>query len=543
MTSPPIVEGSQLKLWVAGSLLVAATLLLYAPVIHHPFLVFFDDDFYVTKNVHVNTGLNRENIVWAFASFYEANWHPLTWLSHMTDCQVFGLSPGPHHFVNAALHSINVLFLFLLLRAATGALWRSLFVAALFAAHPLNVETVAWVAERKSLVCTFFSLLTIAAYGWYVRHPHWKNYLAIVVAFSLALMSKPMAVSLPFALLLLDYWPLQRGGDSPREWVRLAIEKLPLFLLSAASCVITVLAQRSVGAMADPDELPLLFRLQNAAVSYVAYLGKIFWPARLSVFYPHPGHSLSWPDVVASTVILATITVAVSYFRRTRYLLVGWSVFVVSLIPVAGIVQVGRQAMADRYAYVPAIGLFIIVAWGLGSLVDAIAIPRVVAGVAATCLLLALGAATRHYLQYWQSGAELFTQARSVAGQPDFIIEEGLAENLAVSGRSDEAFFHYREACRLRPNYARCHYKMAELLHDRHQLQEALQEYDLVARRASSNDIRLLGLIHGGEILLDLGEYEHAATNFTEALQIDPNNREASRMLQQALDEKKGNGH
>src|SRR5208282_2262641 len=261
-----------------------------------------DDRPYVTKNIHVSTGLNLGNVVWAFTSFHEANWHPLTWISHMADCQLFGLSSGPHHLVNVALHAVNVLLLFLLLQRATGAVWRSFFVAALFAVHPLNVETVAWVAQRKSLLCTLFSLLTIAAYGWYARRPDWKKYLVIIAAFALALLSKPMAVSLPLVLLLLDYWPLERYEDIPfrRKWARLSIEKLPLFLMSAASSVVTMIAQRSGGAVAVESLLPLSVRLKNAIVSCVAYLGKIFWPAKLAVFYPHPEHSLPWFDVLAA---------------------------------------------------------------------------------------------------------------------------------------------------------------------------------------------------------------------------------------------------
>ena len=404
----PFINDLRQKPILLGALLVLATLLLYSPVTHHNFLDYFDDDFYVTNNIHVNTGLNLGNVVWAFTSFSEANWHPLTWISHMADCQLFGLSSGPHHLVNIVLHAANVLLLFLLLRRATGAVWRSFLVAALFAVHPLNVETVAWVAERKSLLCTLFCLLAVAAYGWYVRGADWKKYSVVIAAFALALMSKPMAVSLPLVLLFLDYWPSERYDDLPlrRRWTRLSMEKLPLLLLSAASSAVTMAAQHSVATVVGLSELPLSVRLENAVVSYVAYIGKIFWPAGLAVFYPHPWHALPWPAVIASAVILLAITVAVLYFRRTRYFVTGWFLFVMTLIPVIGIVQVGRQAMADRYAYFPGIGIFIIIAWGLGSLVHATAIPRVMAGAAALCLTSALAAATSHYLPYWQSGVE-----------------------------------------------------------------------------------------------------------------------------------------
>ncbi|MFY9702360.1 MAG: hypothetical protein WAL58_00335, partial [Terriglobales bacterium] len=415
------------KPMLLGLLLVFATILLYSSVRHHEFLD-FDDSQYITKNIHVSTGLKLGNIAWAFTTFYAANWHPLTWLSHMADCQLFGLNSSPQHLVNVALHAANVLLLFLLLQRATGAVWRSFFVAALFAVHPLNVETVAWVAERKSLLSAFFSLLTIAAYGWYVARHGWKRYLLVLVAFSMALMSKPMAVSLPLVLLLLDDWPLQRYEDLSfrSRWVRLLLEKLPLFLMSAASCVVTVIAQRSSGSVVDTSALPLSLRLGNALVSYIAYIGKTFWPANLAVFYPHPQHSLLWSDVAAAAVILSAITLAVLYFHRARYLTVGWFLFVITLVPVIGMVQVGRQAMADRYAYVPCIGLFLIVAWGLGDALDKAAVPRFLPGVAALCLILALAAATLRDLTYWQNGVNLFTHAKVLAGRSDAHLEAAL---------------------------------------------------------------------------------------------------------------------
>jgi hypothetical protein len=522
-----------------GALLVLATVLLYGRVTHYEFV--FDDSVYVTKNIHVSTGLNLGNVGWAFASFERGHWHPLTWMSHMADCQLFGLNSGPHHLVNVALHALNVLLLFWLLQRATGAVWRSFFVAALFAVHPLNVETVAWVAERKSLLSAFFSLLTIAAYGWYARHPDWKQYLVVVAAFALALLSKAMAVSLPLVLLLLDYWPLERYEDLPfrRKWVRLSLEKV-LLLLSAVSCAVAVFAMRSTGTAVGISALPLSWRLQNAIVSYVAYIGKMFWPAKLAVFYPHPLHSLPWSDVIAAAVILVAITIAVLYFHRARYLTVGWFLFVITLIPVIGIVQAGNQAMADRYAYIPCIGLFIIIAWGLDDIVTAAALPRVVPAVAALCLISAFAAVTSRYLPYWQNGVKLFTHARIVVGRPDYFIEDALADAMASAGRYDEAFQHYREACILFPNYAPCHYNMAEILFNRHQLQDALEQYQLAGNLTDRKGIKLLCLINSGEILLDLGDYEAAEMKLAAALQIDPNNSTALLLRQRAFNQKSG---
>ncbi len=539
MSVPPferLIGDLRKKPILLGALLVLAILLLYGRIAHHEFLV-LDDDPYVIKNIHVSTGLNLGNVVWAFTSFREANWHPLTWISHMVDCQLFGLNPGPHHLVNVALHAANVLLLFWLLQRGTGAVWRSFFVAALFAIHPLNVETVAWVAQRKSLLSTLFSLLTIAVYGRYARGPDWKKYLVVVAAFSLALMSKPMAVSLPFVLLLLDYWPLERYEDLSfrRKWMRLSIEKIPLLLMSAASSAVTMVAQRSGGAVTDISALPLSARLGNAIVSYVAYIGKTVWPSKLSVFYPHPEQSLSWSDIIVAAVVLVAITMTVFYFRRARYLVMGWLFFVVTLIPVIGIVQVGRQAMADRYAYVPCIGLFIIIAWGLSDIAYATGIPRVVPAVAALCLILAFAAATVQYLPYWQNGVKLLTRAAVVAGRPDSAIEEALADALVSAGRYDEAYRHYGETCVLRPGYALCHYNMAEFLFSRHQLRDALEQYQLAGSLTASQEVALSCLINSGEILLDLGDYETAQMRLAAALRIDPNNSAALQLRQRAF--------
>jgi len=525
-------------------ILVVAVLLLYAPVAHHEFLR-FDDIAYVVDNVHVHTGLNLGNIVWAFTSFHLANWHPVTWLSHMVDCQLFGLNSGPQHVINVLLHAANVVLLFLLLQSATGAVWRSFLVAALFAVHPLNVETVAWVAERKSLLCTLFSLLTIAAYGWYVRQPDLKKYLVVFAAFSLALLSKPMAVSLPMVLLLLDYWPLARYGYLPfrQKWVRLSMEKLPLLLMSAASSAITIVAQRSGGTVAETSVLPLSLRLENAIVSYVAYIGKLLWPAKLAVFYPYSEHSLPWYSVAGSTVILVVITMAVFYFHRTRYLVVGWCLFVTTLIPVIGIVQVGRQAMADRYAYIPYIGLFIILVWGFSSAAHKASMDRVVQAFASLCLIVAFTLASSHYLQYWQNQVSLFTQARNVAVRPDPVIEGALADGLWDAGRTDEALGHYQLVCALNPGDSLCHYDIAQILFDRNEFSKAIEECHIAARLANSQRISdfVVGcFIRSGVVLMNLGAFDAAEKEFETALTIFPNDQTALDLREENSRRKKG---
>jgi hypothetical protein len=518
---------------------------LYAPIAHHDFIQ-YDDAAYVTENVHVRTGLNLGNIAWAFTNFDEANWHPLTWLSHMADCQLFGLRSGAHHWVNVVLHAANVLLLFLLLQKATDAAWSSFLVAALFAVHPLNVETVAWVAERKSLLSALLSFLTIAAYGWYIRRPDWKKYLAIVATFLLALMSKPMAVSLPLVMLILDYWPLNRYPELsfPRRLVRLSLEKLPLFLMSAASAAITVVAQRSGGAVIPLASVPLPMRLENAVLSYVAYIGKMFWPARLAVFYPHPasqlppGTLLPWGEVLASAVVLVGLTTLVLTFNRVRYLVAGWFLFLITLVPVIGIVQVGDQAMADRYAYIPCIGIFVVLAWGLAGLVETrpTAVGVTAAASLCLCLVVAFAAGTRRYLQYWQNGITLLTRARIVAGPPHPTIEELLADALYRNGRADEALQHYRESCRLLPSSYLCHYNIANLSLIRDQLRDAIEEYQITLNLTKDKDIMLTCLDGSAEALLGLGEYDASERKIAAALSIDSNDQTALLLHQQVLD-------
>ena len=470
-----------------GALLVLFSLLLYMPTAHHEFLV-YDDSAYVTENAHVISGISVSNIFWAFTNF-NLFYHPITWLSHMVDCQLFGLNPGAHHLVNVLLHAINVLLLFFLLQRSTGAIWRSFAVAGLFALHPMNVETVAWVAERKSLLSTLFSFLTIAAYGWYVQHPELKRYLIVVLTFSLALMSKSMAVTLPIVLLLLDYWPLRRKaeGQSWRCWKGLLIEKLPLFLLSVAFSLLTWFGQRIEGAVVSLSELPLHMRLENAVTAYVAFLAKLIWPAKLAVFYPHPasklppGAHLPFFQVIACVAVLAGVSFLVLRLPHKRYLVVGWFGFLVTMFPVIGVVQVGLHAMADRYAYVPYIGLFIIAVWLFGDLSVAPSRPWLAPAFAAigACVLLVFALSASQYLAYWQNGVSLMEHTRAVAGAPDAEIESLLADAYYSSGQPGNALPHYRAWCELAPSHDLCHYNLAQVLFQQGELREALTQYQM----------------------------------------------------------------
>lgn len=535
----PTVAGNEKlrkrRIWMAG-LLVLISILLYLPAIHHGFLKLWDDDAYVTDNPHVRTGLSLVNIRWAFTSFEQSNWHPVTWMSHMLDCQLFGLNPGAQHAVNILLHAMNVLLVFWVLQEATEAVGRSFFVAVLFAVHPLNVETVAWIAQRKSLLSTLFSLLAIAAYGSYVRRGGWKRYLLIVAAFALALMSKAMAVSLPLLLLLFDYWPLRRYEDVPflRRWTKSCLEKLPLFGMSAAACVITEMAQNAGGSVMRLSLLPLSARIENALIAYVAYIGKIVWPSRLATYYPLR-LSPALGDAIASAVILIGISAAVVYFREKRYLVVGWLLFVLTLIPVIGLVQVGFQGMADRYTYIPAIGLFIALVWGVADAVEAVPMARTAVSFALLCIVAGLSAGTVRYLSYWQDNVTLFARAERAWAQPDMWLEQLYGNALFSAGHPDEALQHYRESCAIQPRTEYCHYNIAHILLGRAQFQDALREYQLALQFTANRDMALLCLTEAGDAQFQLGDYNAAQRYAAQALTIDPDNQAALALREEII--------
>ena len=377
--------------------LVAVTWAVFGQTLAHDF-VNFDDHVYVYENPLVVRGLSIEGIIGAFTHTHALNWHPLTTLSHMLDCQLYGLKAGGHHLTNVILHTISVLLLFLVLKQMTDGLWQSAFVAALFAIHPLHVESVAWVSERKDVLSAVFFMLTLAAYARYVRVPSAPRYLLVALLFACGLMSKPMLVTLPFVLLLLDYWPLGRIGGQKSEvgsrLRRLITEKIPLFALSAVSCIATLLTQRQ--GPNTIDQLPFLWRLNNTFVSYVTYIWQMLWPARLAVFYPHPNDRLPLLEVTAAIAFLVGVSLLVTYLRRTKpYLVTGWFWYLGMLVPVIGFVQVGEQAHADRYTYLPQIGLYIMIAWTVGDLLleSTSRVRRALVGVAAAIAIVMPGRA------------------------------------------------------------------------------------------------------------------------------------------------------
>jgi Tfp pilus assembly protein PilF len=518
------------KPFVLGALLVAATLLLYSPVTAHKFIN-LDDNHYVTENPHVTTGLRAENIRWAFHTFQMGNWNPVTWLSHMLDCQLYGLNPAGHHYTNALLHAANALLLFLLLAWATGATGCSFVVAALFAVHPLNVENVAWIAERKTLLCTLFFFLTLGAYGWYAQARSWGRYLPVLLFFVLSLMAKPMSVTLPVALLLIDYWPLQQlfgcsaatGPDRRAACgpVRLIVEKLPLFLVSLLFSGLAIVAQGSSNAVIEGIALPL--RIQNAAVAYAAYIGKAFWPAHLSIFYPYPKGGFSWAVLGLSLLGLVAVTALCIWLRNQRYLAAGWLFFLVSLLPVIGLIQVGNQAMADRYAYTPLIGLFVMVVWGIDSLRARLHLSSKAAAAVAVCALAALGATSRTTLGYWQNSLMLFLHAQQGAKTPSELIETNLGKAYEGAGQPEEALRHYKMALSLNPASYMAHYNIGSYLLEHGRAAESISEFQAAIRYSASRWVTEYAQGNLGEAYLLTHDYARSEEAFAEALRLAPN--------------------
>jgi protein O-mannosyl-transferase len=522
--------------YLIGFLLLIVTCAAYFPVVTYPF-VDLDDPDYVVDNPHTSTGLSWPNVAWALSATEKSNWFPLTWVSHQLDCQIFGLYAGGHHLTNLLLHILNAGLLFWLLERATGARWRSAMVAALFALHPLNVESVAWVAERKNLLCTLFFLLTLAAYGWYVQNPQVQRYLWVAALFVLGLASKPMVITLPFVLLLIDYWPLGRieGWSSPsaalpvpqQRFSRLLLEKVPLLALSAASAVITIIAQNSGGSIRSLSDFSFATRLENAICSYALYIAKAFWPTRLTVYYPFPEHGVELWRVALALLFLVAVSVAI-LIKRSSYLVFGWLLFLGTLVPVAGIVQVGGQAMADRYAYVPIIGLLVLGVWGAADWMESRHSDAKVGGVACGILVLILSVLTRVQVGHWRSSTDLWAQAAS-ATNDNFVAEKNLANALLQLNQVEEALPHLQRAARINPQDVTCHVNLGGVFQKQGNWQAAVSEYatavQIASGQNSADNTEPLGLAYAslGSIYGQLGDYSKALASYWQAEQTDPN--------------------
>jgi Flp pilus assembly protein TadD len=557
--------------WSAVPFLVVLPLAIFWQVNGHAFIPEWDDAAYVTENPKVLAGLTWSGLQWAFTTFHEANWHPLTWLSHMVDVDLFGLWAGGHHLTNVVLHCAGAVALFLALIRMTGSPGRSLFVAALFAAHPLHVESVAWVSERKDVLCGLFWMLTLWGYAGYAHRPSIGRYALTLFFFVLGLMSKPMAVTIPFTLLLLDRWPLKRfsvsgvdcgegGGVSPVTVSGLLLEKVPFFALSAASCAVTILAQSKGGAV---GHLPSGVRAANAVVSYASYLGKTVWPSSLAGFYPYTISGITMWKVVAAALLLVCMTgLTIRGIRSRPYLAIGWLWFLGTLVPVIGLVQVGMQSMADRYTYVPLVGLFVIVAWGAPDLLGGWRRSREALIAGGGVVLLAFSLAARVQAEYWRSGETLFRHAiRTTSG--NWLAHNNLGSQILREGRTSEAIPHFQEAIRIRPEYADAHTNLGVAMgmqgdlaggiaHVRQAIllapkdafahttlglglemqgkaEEAIDQFRMAIRLEPENVRALIGL---GLTFQKQGKAAEAAGYYREALRIRPDSAEARSALE-----------
>ena len=534
------------KAVLIGLALVIVTAAVYWQVGGFDF-VRYDDDRYITENPIVGKGLSMEGIRWAFSSFEQSNWHPLTWLSHMLDVQGFGLDAGRHHQVNLLFHILNTLILFFILQRMTGALWKSGFVAALFALHPLHVESVAWIAERKDVLSAFFFLLALLAYERYARRQSPWGYLLVVVLFALGLLSKPMVVTLPFVLLLLDFWPLERfrsefrGGDASADNTAgtgmislikanrsLFLEKIPLFALSAASCTVTLIAQQS--AMKALEVVPLDFRILNAMVAYTEYLYRCFVPVDLAVLYPYPGSIVPWKVLVSAAVLIA-VTALVVLRRKTPALRVGWFWYLGTLVPVIGLVQVGVQATADRYTYLPFIGLFILLTWLVDDLSARMPHRKAVLASAAVLLLAGLSAGTVSQTGYWMNSETLFEHTLQTTKE-NYVIHCNLGAYLAGQGRVDDAIRHYNEALRIKPDDGDTHYNLANVLSRQAKCPEAIAHYREAVKNAPDS---IMARNNMAVCLIQTGDRQAAIEQFQEILRLKPEFEPARRNLAMLL--------
>jgi protein O-mannosyl-transferase len=526
-----------------GMFLAALVLALYWPVAGYDFIS-LDDNLYVVENANLQKGISLTGLAWALSTFHTTNWHPLTWLSFMADYELFGLNPAGYHLGNLILHMLNTLLLFLLLRRMTGEVWKGAAVAALFAVHPLNIESVVWIAERKNLLSTLFWILTILAYVRYVENPGWGRYWPVFLLFALCLMAKPMLVTLPFVLLLLDYWPLQRFSWSDRNrsgaiqdraerrklLIRLLIEKVPLLLLSLLSALITLQVARTGGAVKAITVFPLVGRIENAIISYAMYLHKMVWPADLAIFYPYPVGRPLW-QVGLSILFLTAVTAFVCIKGRThRYLITGWFWYGITLLPVIGLVQVGFQSMANRYAYLSLIGIFVIVVWGVEDLMKRFSGRRVLSA-AAAAVVLAFAFCTKATLPDWKNSEVAFQQALKVT-KNNHIAELGMGNVWLGRGDLSKAQDYYRASLWIKPDFEEAHNNLGVVYAGQGKPREA----ETAFRQALAlNPDYAAARINLARFLRDRGRVGEAVDHFRTVVEADPGSVENKRELEEAL--------
>jgi len=501
--------------------LVSSTALVYAQTLGHGF-VSYDDPTYVVDNAKVRSGLHLATVAWAFTTLYFSNWHPLTWLSYMLDCDLFGVDPGAMHGVNLALHVLNTVLVYAMMRQLTGARWRSALVSALFALHPLHVESVAWISERKDVLSTSFGLLSILSYAAWAKRGGRGAYLASLLCLALGLLAKPMLVTWPFVFLLLDDWPLRRfDGGGLGTWLaalrRRILEKIPFFVLSLVFSIVAAIAQARGGAIVD--EVPLPIRAANAAIAYVFYLAKAVYPVRLAPFYPHLGAQLPWGEAVAALALLCAVTACcLGPLRTRRYLTMGWLFYLGTLVPVIGWVQIGSQAVADRYAYVPLLGIFVMIAWGLADAVQwkARLGPFAIGG--ALAALAGLGALSHAQAARWRDSLTLFAHTLSVTDSNP-VSQVHYANALQDQGRLEEAVSHYRAALALAPTYEDARIALGNALLKLGRIAEATPLLTSAAAAHPDSELTQLAL---GNARLATGDLDGALTAFRRAIELSP---------------------
>jgi Flp pilus assembly protein TadD len=553
--------------------LLGLTFAVYVQVINHGFIT-LDDSLYILNNPRVRAGWTPDSIKWAFSTFAAAYWHPLTWLCHITDVQIYGLWAGGHHLTSVLLHLANVLLLFLGLKRMTGAIWCSACVAAIFAWHPLNTESVVWIAERKGVLSTFFWLLTLLAYQRYTQNTtSWKRYGLLIAALALGLMAKPMTVTLPFVLLLLDYWPLKRLHWSREQGARgligsvlpLVREKVPLFALAALQSVVTFLAQRDIGNVRSLGDFPLSGRLANALISYLAYIGKMFWPRNLALFYPNRTFIPAWQIVVAGVLVAGITALVLIEARRRPYLFTGWFWYLGALVPVIGIVKTGEFSMADRYCYVSLIGLFIMIVWGLADLLSRLRYGGWLAGLLIVLVLPGLGWASWIQTGYWQDNLTLYQHTLSITSN-NYVVHNNLGNELVRTGRLEEGIQQYQQALSIKPYSFETRNSLGLALAQAGRFDEAMKEYNQ-ALRLRPDSVKVysnLGLTYAkqgnlaaavaslqhaqalepdsaevhlnlGIVLMQSGKLNEAKAQLSEAVRLRPESPEAHNALGFAL--------
>lgn len=508
-------------------LLALITLIIYWDIQSFEFLN-YDDNEFIIENQHIRDGFSLDSIVYAFTDINSGIWHPITWLSHILDCQIFGLNPMGHHWNNIIFHLINTLLVFLILQRMTGALYRSCFVAVLFAIHPLQIESVAWIAERKNVLSTFFYLLSILSYIHYINNQKIGRYLTVILLFILGLMSKPMMVTMPFVLLLLDYWPLDRFGACQENIngysrkdnnKRLILEKVSFLIIAVIFSIISWQSQYLSGAMTDLKSIPLFARIELSLISYVKYLYKLIWPTDLAFFYPYSGDVPLWQVLGASLILIFISIYSICCYKRKKYVLFGWLWFLGTIFPVIGLVHLGDQAMADRYMYIPCIGIFVIIVWEGHSLITNLANPKILSVTVCSAIIIVLSLVSIDQLKTWKNNYSLYSHAIKVTNG-NYVAHGNLGAVLLNSGRADEAIYHLEKALEIKPQHRKSHFDMGTALAAQKDFDGAKKHYHWVLERYP-NDLETIYML--GRVCFDMGEYEKSMNYLSTYLKQNPN--------------------